>query len=116
MADIIAHTKLDESYPGYINIKRQDDGSVVLTMRGDPSSRAGCFVCGTAKDKGQPGRCTPGDEHCNNYCNMAPEKGPIQPAAAPTTQIFEGPTAVVTLTAEEWDGLAKAIGEGRSDA
>lgn len=38
----------------------------------------GVYICGYARDKGQPGRCTPGDEHCNNYCNMAPEKGPMQ--------------------------------------
>lgn len=37
MSNIIyAYTKLDQSYPGYINVKREDDGSVVLTMRGDP--------------------------------------------------------------------------------
>lgn len=40
------------------------------------------YVCGYASDKGQPGRCTPGDDRCNNYCNMAPAKGPMQPHPA----------------------------------
>lgn len=36
------------------------------------------YICGYETDKGKPGRCTPGDAHCNNYCNMAPEKGSMQ--------------------------------------
>lgn len=42
----------------------------------------GIYVCGHARDKGQPGRCTPGDDRCNNYCNLAPQKGPVQAAPA----------------------------------
>lgn len=37
---IVAHTKLDPAYPGYINITRQDDGRVVVIVRGDPISPA----------------------------------------------------------------------------
>lgn len=40
------------------------------------------YICGYASDKGAPGRCTPGDDRCNNYCNLAPTKGPMQPHPA----------------------------------
>lgn len=36
------------------------------------------YICGFAHQKGEAGRCTPGDEHCNNYCNMAPQKGSMK--------------------------------------
>lgn len=106
--EIRAYTKMDPIYPGYVNIKKADDGSVVLTVRGDPKNREGSFICGYAKDKGQPGRCTPGDDHCNNYCNLAPEKGRMQDHPLKTTHVDCGSTAVITLTADEF---AKAFGE-----
>lgn len=104
-----AYTKPGASYPGYVNVKRADDGSVVLTARGDPASRMGAFVCGYPRDKGQPGRCTPGDEACNNYCNLAPEKGPMAAGPLPTTQTFEGATATIVLTEHEWHAIVFAI-------
>lgn len=41
MSDLItAYTKPDPAYPGYVNVMRLDDGSVVVTVRGDPISPA----------------------------------------------------------------------------
>lgn len=105
---ISACTTLAPSYPGYINISRADDGAVVIIVRGDPTVRDGCYVCGHASDIGKPGRCTPGDGHCNNYCNMAPQKGPMVDAPLPCSQTIEGKTAVVKLSADEW---TKLVGE-----
>ncbi len=108
---IAAHTTLAPIYPGYLNISRdEDDGTVVVTVRGDPEVRANSiYICGYARDKGKPGRCTPGDEHCNNYCNSAPQKGPMQDSAKPCTQTFEGKTAAVRLSEAEWAELKKSL-------
>lgn len=95
---ISAHTNPGAEYPGFINFTREEDGSVSVTARGDPLQRDGVYVCAWARDKGQPGRCTPGDDHCNNYCNMAPQKGQMQKAPLPCTQVFCGETVKVTLT------------------
>lgn len=100
---IAAYTTLAPIYPGYVNISRDDDSSVVIYVRGDPEVRAeSVYICGHAVDKGKPGRCTPGDEACNNYCNLAPEKGPMVDHPASCSQTYEGKTAAVKLSAEEW--------------
>lgn len=102
---LAAYTKLGSNYPGYVNVSREQDGAIAVTVRADPKVHDGCYVCGHAKDKGAHGRCTPGDEHCNNYCNMAPQKGPMQDAPLPCTQVIEGATATVRLSAAEWQSL-----------
>lgn len=107
-----AYTTLAPSYPGYVNVSRDDDGLVVITVRGDPTIREGCYICGFDRDKGRPGRCTPGDEHCNNYCNSAPEKGPMADAPLPCTHTDEGKTAIVRLTADEWVSLLAELNTG----
>lgn len=106
---ITAHTKLDPVYPGYVNISGEADGSVIVTARADPTVRDGVYICGYASDKGQPGRCTPGDEHCNNYCNQAPEKGPMADSAKACFQTFEGATASVRLSPEEWATIVQQL-------
>lgn len=102
---IAAYTTLAPIYPGYVNVSREDDGAVVIRVRGDPTIRDGAYICGYAPDKGKHGRCTPGDEYCNNYCNMAPQKGPMQDAPLPCTQVIEGATTAVRLTSAEWANL-----------
>jgi hypothetical protein len=98
-----ACTTLAPISPGYVNVSRDDDGSVIITVRGDPETHADrAYICGHSVDRGKPGRCTPGDERCNNYCNLAPEKGPMVDHPAPCSQTFEGKTAAVRLSAEEW--------------
>lgn len=111
---IAAYTTLAPLYPGYINFSRDDDGSVVISMRGDPRVRDAAYICSNPSDRGKPGRCLPGDENCNNYCNMAPQKGPMQDHPKPCTQTFEGETVTVRLTAAEWGELFHALlGPGR---
>lgn len=103
---ICAHTNLEATYPGYINFTREDDGTVTVHLRGDPEVLEDRFyICGFERDKGQPGRCTPGDDRCNNYCNMAPSKGPMQPHAASCTQVICGETVNLTLAATDFDKL-----------
>lgn len=102
---IAAHTNLDPTYPGYVNFTRNDDGTVTVIVRGDPKKIDAGYICGYALDKGYPGRCTPGDDRCNNYCNMAPEKGPMQPHPAPCVQTHCGPEASVKLPADAFAAL-----------
>lgn len=106
-----AYTKFRGSFPGYVNASRDGD-KVILTMRGDPEHRNGEYICGHAGDKGQPGRCTPGDENCNNYCNSAPEKGPMQDSPKPCLQVFEGETVTILLSSDEWAAVVAAITGG----
>lgn len=107
---VAAYTNLEPSYPGYVNISREDDGGVVITVRGDPTSREGYHLCGFAPaDTGKHGRCTPGDANCNNYCNMAPQKGPMQDSPVPCIQVHEGQTAAVRLSAEAWEEVCKGL-------
>ena len=61
--NLFAHTALDPIYPGYVSINRTKDGDVEVTVRAEPTTRDGSYICGFARDKGQPGRCTAGDEH-----------------------------------------------------
>lgn len=104
---IVAHTNLGAVYPGYINFTREDDGTVSVIVRGNPSCQVDSFyICGYAKDKGKHGRCTPGDDRCNNYCNMAPEKGPMQNHPAPCARFIEGQTATLTLSAADFASVA----------
>lgn len=92
------------SYPGYVSINREPSGDVTVSVRSEPRvEKDRSYICGFAKDKGAPGRCTPGDERCNNYCNMAPEKGPMQDHPLPCTQVFAGSYASFTVPAAEWE-------------
>lgn len=103
---IVAHTNLDPTYPGYVNFTRNDDGTVTVIVRGDPTKVEGVYICGYApRDRGQPGRCTPGDHYCNNYCNLAPSKGPMQKAPDNCTHTREGATTSVKLSADDFAAL-----------
>jgi hypothetical protein len=106
---IAAHTNPGSEYPGYINFTREDDGAVTVHFRGDPSKTDGEYICGYAHDKGQHGRCTPGDDRCNNYCNMAPEKGPMQKAPAGCSHTREGATATLKMSATDFEALIAAV-------
>jgi hypothetical protein len=106
---IAAHTNVGTLYPGYINFTLEDDGSVSVYLRGDPTTKDGCYICAHAHQKGEPGRCTAGDEHCNNYCNMAPEKGPMQDSPKDCEQVYEGATAKLTLSASDFEALKAGI-------
>lgn len=102
---IAAHTNFDPSYPGYVNFTRNDDGTVTVIVRADPKKVEGSYICGYASDKGQPGRCTPGDDRCNNYCNMASAKGPMPDAPADCSHVREGACASVKLAVADFEAL-----------
>ncbi|MER9376020.1 hypothetical protein [Mesorhizobium sp. M0491] len=107
---IAAYTTLEPIYPGFANVSRNDDGSVVIYVRGNPEVRTDSgYICGFAADKGMPGRCTPGDDACNNYCNMAPQKGPMVDRPAPCTQTSEGKAATLRLMGDEWEKLLAGL-------
>lgn len=90
--------------PGYLSINRLPTGEVAVTLRSSPTVREGVHVCAYGRDAG-PGRCTPGGPTCNNYCNMAPEKGPMQDSPMAATHIDAGVQASLTLPAEQWAKL-----------
>jgi hypothetical protein len=93
---VAAHTNLG-SYPGFVNFTRQPDGSVNVCVRGEPTEVEGKRVCGQT--------CLPGGPHCNNYCNLAPGKGPMASSPEKHTYLKEGVMAVVRLSAEDWAKL-----------
>ena len=44
---IAAHTTLAPVYPGYVNVSRDDDGAVIVTVRGDPAvMNDASHICG----------------------------------------------------------------------
>ncbi|MER9912808.1 hypothetical protein NKJ71_19470 [Mesorhizobium sp. M0050] len=108
MTNVAAYTKRDQLFPGYVNVTNDERG-VVVTVRGDPKTIDGAYICGHAHDRGRPGRCTPGDQSCNNYCNMAPEKGPMQDAPLACKQTHCGETVSVRLSVDEWTTLLKDL-------
>lgn len=87
----VAHTKPGHSYPGYLNLKR-DGQEFVLTVRGDPKPYHGIAVCGVD--------CLPNGPMCNNYCNLAPGKGPMKPGPMPMDHVKCGETVAIRLTRE----------------
>ena len=105
-----AYTKSGCEYPGYVNASAEGD-MVTLIVRGDPTVHEDAeFICGHARDRGQPGRCTPGDDNCNNYCNLAPEKGRMQDHPKRCRQVVEGKTVTLTMNKAELGALIAAIG------
>jgi hypothetical protein len=98
-----AYTKHDPLYPGFINVT-EDESSITITMRGDPKVVSGSFLCGFAHERGLPGRCTPGDPNCNNYCNHD-DNQPMPDSPAPSSQTICGDTVQLTLTKLEWLAL-----------
>lgn len=109
--NVHAYTAPGGSYPEYISVNETDDQDLfTISIRSKPTiNENGSFICGFAKDKGQLGRCTPGDDHCNNYCNMAPEKGKMQDHPKACQQVSEGATALITLTMAQMEQLAGDI-------
>lgn len=101
-----AYTNIDQIYPGFINVTHLPDGQTRIVVRGDPhTTEKSSFICGFARDKDKPGHCTPGDAHCNNYCNMAPQKGPMQDSSAPCTQVHCGETVSLVIPTKAWNAL-----------
>lgn len=102
--NIFAYTAPGGAYPGYVSINRTESGDVEVTVREPGTSFAGVYVCANASDPA-PGRCTPGGPTCNNYCNLAPQNGPMQPAPMPCQHNDCGKQASFVVPASAWPGL-----------
>lgn len=90
-------------YPPYVSINRLENGDVEVTVRAAPTEYDGVYVCGfNDKDDHDPGRCVPGGPTCNNYCNMAPQKGPMQAHPKRCHHVKEGATVSYVVPAAEW--------------
>lgn len=89
-----------EAYPAYVNLSL-DGNEVVVTLRAAATKREGVFVCGYhPRDTRTPGRCTPGNKHCNNYCNTRPGE-PMPDAPRDHTHIDCGATVSMRLPLAE---------------
>jgi hypothetical protein len=102
--NIFAFTQPGASYPGFLSVNRLPNGDVEIHLRAEPTVSEGRHICAHARDAG-PGRCVAGGPTCNNYCNMAPEKGPMQDAPLPATHVTMGSQARLIIPAAEWDRL-----------
>lgn len=92
---IAAWTAPSGPLPPYFNLTL-DGEEVVITVRSAGTSREGVYVC---SHRPGLGRCTAGGPTCNNYCNMAPAKGPMQKHPLPCTHHDVGPTAAMRMDA-----------------
>jgi hypothetical protein len=101
MMNLFAFTALSGSYPGYVSINRNEDGDIAVTVREAPKVFEGVHVCANKGDEA-PGRCTPGGPTCNNYCNLAPQIGPMQNHPLPATHTTEGKQATFVVPADVW--------------
>ncbi len=99
---ISAFTNPGCDFPSYINFSQDGPDTVVITMRGDATPVNGFHICGHIKDKGKPGRCTPGDRNCNNYCNLAPEKGNMQDSPSQCSYYRCGETQQMTMSVDNF--------------
>lgn len=103
----VAHTKGSITFPGFLNLK-QDGEDFILTVRGDPKEYRGIAVCGV--------NCLPGGPLCNNYCNLAPQKGPMQKGPVAMDHVKCGEQVQLRLTREEAQAwLLKAWDLARGD-
>jgi hypothetical protein len=103
--NLFAYTDMSPvSYPGYVSVNRVENGDVEVTVRSAPTVRNGAYVCCHEE---KPGNCQPGSPNCNNYCNMAPEKGPMQDHPLPCTQVEPGAIASFVVPAAEWERLVQ---------
>lgn len=106
--NLFAYTAPGIEMPGYVSINREENGDVSVTVRAEPRVRDGVYVCAHAKDAG-PGRCVAGGPTCNNYCNMAPEKGPMQDHPLPCRHVDAGASVTYTIKAADWKGFPKEL-------
>ena len=113
---IFAHTEVGSSFPGYMNFTKLEDGRVQLIVRSPAKVTTGAYLCGHAEDKGKHGRCTPGDENCNNYCNKASGKGPMANKPKDCETVRMGETARIIISAADFDTLCTALNEVRDAA
>lgn len=102
---LMAWTAPTGSYPAYFNATREGD-EIVVTVRAAPRVYEGIHVCAHARDAG-PGRCVAGGPTCNNYCNMAPQKGPMQDSPLPCSHTDEGEIVSIRIPAADFESLTR---------
>jgi hypothetical protein len=95
---LCAFTPPAPAYPPYFNVERDGD-EVIVTVRSAPSIRAGVRICSRTPG---PGLCVAGETGCNNYCNMAPQLGPMQDRPERCTHTDCGPTASMRMPLEQF--------------
>lgn len=94
-----------QGFPPYVNVTFEGDEAIV-TVRGEPEIYEGVYVC---MHEPGPGNCTPGGPTCNNYCNMAPEKGPMQDHPLRCTHVKEGPYVQVRMPKSEFEAIMERL-------
>lgn len=104
--NLFAFTAAGSEFPGFVSINQSESGDVTVTVRAASTIRDGVYVC-AHKGEEAPGRCTPGGPTCNNYCNMAPEKGPMQDQPLGCRHVDPGQMTSLTINADEWHGFPK---------
>ncbi len=106
--NIFAYTAPGSNFPGFVSINRLPNGDVSVSVRAAGTGpHKGSRVCRHRKDA-TGYDCYPGGPHCNNYCNMAPQKGPMQDHPEQIEYYKPGDQSEFTVPADEW---AKFIGD-----
>ena len=106
MTNIFAFTENNPdqpTYPGFVSINTDENGDIVVTVREPPTVQDGIYIC---SHQSGPGRCVKGGPTCNNYCNMAPEKGPMQDHPLDCKQVYEGKQSSFTVPKSQWTLMA----------
>lgn len=105
MKTLAAYTCPDTIFPPFFNVSRDDDGSVVVSIRGNPTVKEGVRVCGHD--------CAPGGPGCNNYCNRHPDKSlPMADRPEPCTHFKCAETVSYRMRADEWEAIKAMIAAG----
>lgn len=99
--NIFAFTEPGSEYPGYVSINRLENGDVSVSVRAKPKRGNGSRVCHSERDAG-PYDCYPGSPHCNNYCNLAPQKGPMQDHPERVDWVKEGALVELIVPSAQW--------------
>lgn len=95
---LCAFTPPEPAYPPYFNVER-DGEEAIITVRSAPTIREGIRICSHTPG---PGRCVAGGAGCNNYCNMAPQLGPMQDGPERCSHTDCGPTASMRMPIERF--------------
>ena len=100
--NIFAYTAPGADFPGFVSINRLPNGDISISVRAAPTGpHNGVRVCKNRADA-TGYDCWPGGPHRNNYCNMAPQKGPIQDAPEAIEYYKEGDLSEFVIPADEW--------------
>lgn len=107
-----------QGFPPYINATDLGDGTVRVTVRGNPKTSTGPRICRNSarQDEYRVGDCYPGGPGCNNYCNMHPARRtkehpdglPMPDAPEIATFTESGATVSAVILRADWDAFIAA--------